>query len=93
MQALPSRNGACGRCKEGGKVNWTSTTVPLWQIDCENYRKVGGPFQLKDVTTAEHHQFVKLFCARYDYTFTMAADTAIFNPPTWRPPNEREKAN
>ena len=26
----------------------------MWQIDCDNFRKVGGIFQLKDVTTEEH---------------------------------------
>jgi len=60
-------------------MNWTSTTVPMWQIDCENYRKVGGIFHLKDVTTEEHHMFIKLFCARYDYVAKMAGTTAIFS--------------
>jgi len=60
-------------------VNWTSTTVPMWQIDCENFRKVGGTFHLKDVSTEEHLMFVKLFCARYDYSVKMAGTTAIFS--------------
>lgn len=64
-------------------MNWTSTTVPLWQIDLDNFRKVGGPFQLKDVTTDEHRAFIKVFCARYDVKVRMAGNTAIFNkPPT-----------
>jgi hypothetical protein len=46
------------------KMNWTSTTVPMWQIDCDNFRKVGGGFQLKDVTTDGHRNFVKLFIMR-----------------------------
>jgi hypothetical protein len=60
-------------------MNWTSTTVPMWQIDCENYRKVGGPFQLRDVTTAEHEAFIKLFCARYDHEVKLTGTTATFS--------------
>jgi hypothetical protein len=51
----------------------------MWQIDCDNFRKVGGIFQLKDVTTEEHQMFIKLFCARYDYSVKMAGTTAIFS--------------
>jgi hypothetical protein len=51
----------------------------MWQIDCENYRKVGGVFQLKDVSTEEHQMFIKLFCARYDYSVKMAGTAAIFS--------------
>lgn len=47
-------------------MNWTTTTVPLWQIDCDNYRKVGKPFELRDVTTSEHEAFAEVFAARYD---------------------------
>jgi hypothetical protein len=70
-----------------GFVNWTSTTVPMWQIDCENFRKVGSTFQLKDVTTEEHRTFVKLFCVRYDFSVTMAGTTAIFSKidPSYQP--------
>jgi hypothetical protein len=63
-------------------VNWTSTTVPMWQIDCESFRKVGGIFQLKDVSTEEHHLFITHFCARHGYKFTMAGTTAIFSAAT-----------
>jgi hypothetical protein len=51
----------------------------MWQIDCDNFRKVGGIFHLKDVTTEEHQMFIKLFCARYDYSVKMAGTTAIFS--------------
>ncbi len=45
-------------------MNWTSTKVPLWQSDCENFHKAGPPFELRDVSTAEHFQFVSDFALR-----------------------------
>lgn len=66
--------------KEGRIVNWTSTTVPLWQIDCESYRKAGGSFQLRDITTQEHRAFVEAFCIRYHHLVQHAETTATFTP-------------
>jgi hypothetical protein len=51
----------------------------VWQIDCENYRTAGGPFQIKDVSTEEHQMFIKLFCERYGYAAKMAGTTAEFS--------------
>jgi hypothetical protein len=42
-------------------MNWTSTKVPMWQIDCENFRKVGTPFELRHVTSEDHKAFVAAF--------------------------------
>jgi hypothetical protein len=61
-------------------MNWTTTKVPLWQIDCENFRKVGRPFELRDVTTTEHWQFVKVFGARYAWNYTKEGSTVRFEP-------------
>jgi len=46
-------------------MNWTSTQVPLWQIDCEEFRKVGHPFELRDVSTPEHEKFIEAFGAKH----------------------------
>jgi hypothetical protein len=46
-------------------MNWTSTKVPMWQIDCEEFRKVGRSFELRDVTTPEHESFVEAFSAKH----------------------------
>ena len=46
-------------------MNWTSTKVPLWQIDCEEFRKVGRPFELRDVTTPEHEKFIEALSIRH----------------------------
>jgi len=59
-------------------MNWTSTTVPLWQIDCEAFRKVGGAFQLRNLKTDEHRMFVKRFCALHGLGVTMDGTTATF---------------
>ena len=61
-------------------MNWTTTKVPLWQIDCENFRKVGRPFELRDVTSQEHCQFVELFAARYDLKFSKSETIVVFEP-------------
>ena len=45
------------------RLNTTSTKVPLWQIDCENFREV-GPFILRDAVSEEHLLFVKEFAVR-----------------------------
>lgn len=39
-------------------MNWTSTKVPLWQTDCETFRTVGRRFELRDVATTAHEEFV-----------------------------------
>ena len=65
-------------------MNWTTTTVPLWAVDCAEYVKVGRPFELRDVTTDEHLRFVELFAARHNLKATTKGTTVLF---------EREKAN
>jgi hypothetical protein len=52
--------------------------VPLWQIDCEEYRKVGGTFELRDVATQEHEDFVRLFATRHKLAVTRTGPTVIF---------------
>jgi hypothetical protein len=59
-------------------LNWTTTTVPLWQVDCENFRRTGKPFELRDVSSAEHRDFVEQFAARYDMVFELTGSTARF---------------
>jgi len=60
-------------------MNWTSTNVPMWQVDCYNFRKVGTSFQLRDVTTDFHRSFVEYFAARYDLAVRMDGETAVFS--------------
>ena len=59
-------------------VNWTTTTVPLWQVDCENFRKTGQSFELRDVSTEEHSLFIEAFAARYDLQVKHGDGVAIF---------------
>ena len=63
------------------KMNWTSTKVPLWQIDCDAFRKVKREFELRDVTTEEHEQFVLAFYGRYDWKPKQSGTTVTFFPP------------
>jgi hypothetical protein len=59
-------------------MNWTSTKVPLWQIDCENFRKAGTTMELRDVTTEEHASFVKAFGERYGLRMEQDGTTVRF---------------
>ncbi len=63
------------------QLNWTTTKVPCWQTDCEAFRRVGHPFELHDVTTAAHEEFVETFCAHYDCHVMRAGTTVTFRPP------------
>jgi hypothetical protein len=60
-------------------MNWTSTTVPLWQIDCENFRKVGKPFEPRDVTTEEHKRFVAAFGSKFRLKVAQKETTVVFD--------------
>jgi hypothetical protein len=58
-------------------MNWTSTKVPLWQIDCENFRRVGGRFELREVSADEHKSFIIDFAKRHDLKVTARERGAI----------------
>lgn len=62
------------------RMNWTSTTAPLWQIDCDNFRRALRPFELRDVTTPEHERFVEVFRERYGLKTSCAGTTIRFDP-------------
>src|SRR5688500_14121856 len=66
-------------CVKRGRPNWTSTTVPMWQIDCENYRRTLLPFELWEVKD-EHMEFVKAFCKTYGWKFTRRGSLVRFEP-------------
>ena len=59
-------------------VNFTTTKVPLWQIECDNFRRVGSEYELRDLATPEHDQFVQNFAARYDLDFKRDGSTVTF---------------
>ena len=63
-------------------MNRTSTLVPMWQIDCDEFRKVGRAFELKDVTTPEHINFCDVFAARFGWPYKRKGSTVTFSPPT-----------
>ena len=60
-------------------MNWTSTTVPLWQVDCENFRRLGEPFELRAVETPDHNVFVDQFTAGF-LRCERIGSTIIFYP-------------
>ena len=46
-------------------VNLTSTKVPEWKEDCQRFCHSDKPFELRDVTTPEHKDFVEHLRAAY----------------------------
>src|SRR5687768_7560762 len=66
-------------------LNWTSTKVPLWQIDCDEYRKLRKPFELRDVTTEEHKVFAVAYSSRFDLEYKFTESAVVFSPRTIKP--------
>jgi hypothetical protein len=60
------------------QMNWTSTKVPLWQLDCQNYWRAGSPFEIRDVTTDEDRQFIETFAVSHNLSFTRRGDSVVF---------------
>ena len=53
--------------------------MPLWQIDCDEYRKVGRDFELRDIGTPDHESFCAVFSARHNWHFKLDGNKAIFS--------------
>jgi hypothetical protein len=70
---------SCGAMKSDA-VNWTSTKVPLWESDCVQFWRTGQPFELRDVTSDEHHLFIARFSLAHELEVTRDGDRVIFNP-------------
>ena len=60
-------------------MNWTSTKVPKWQIECGNFANNGKTFELRDVTTNEHQRFVELFAKHYSLAAEQEGTTVTFS--------------
>jgi hypothetical protein len=60
-------------------MNWTSTKVPMWQVDCENFRR-SGAVELQDVSTPEQKAFVQAFALKYDMDVEWKGSTVRFLP-------------
>jgi len=58
----------------------TSTTVPTWQEDCENFAKGHGLFELLNVSTTDQFLFVIGFCKKHDLDYSLADNTLLFAP-------------
>jgi len=58
-------------------MNWTSTQVPLWQVDCSEFCRVGRPFEVRDVNLPEHDHFIELFATRHDLKFVRNGSTVV----------------
>lgn len=57
----------------------------MWQIDCDEFRKVNRPFELRNVTAREHEHFVAAFAERYGWNTRRDGETVTFLPPGAKP--------
>jgi hypothetical protein len=69
-------------------INWTSTEVPMWEMDCVQFWRTGLPFELRNVTTDEHAAFVERFAAAHQLTVQREGSNVQFG--FGAPPNEGE---
>jgi hypothetical protein len=54
--------------------------VPMWQIDCAAFEKVGRPFELRNVSTPEHESFVEAFSTKHRLRTEREGTTVRFLP-------------
>ena len=64
-------------------VNWTSATVPMWQIDCQNFWRAGLPFEVRDISTDEEIRFVETFATSHHLTYKRQGSTVLFAAPAF----------
>lgn len=62
-------------------MNWTSTQVPMWQLDCQNFWRAGSPFEVRNVVTNEDKHFIEVFARSHNLSFTREGDTVRFSAP------------
>ncbi len=60
-------------------INWSSTEVPMWETDCVQFWRTGLPFELRNVTTAEHDAFVERFASAHQLSVEREGNTVIFS--------------
>ena len=54
--------------------------MPLWQQDCESFRRTLRPFILRDVTDPEHLNFVDDFARQYALRAERVDSAVTFYP-------------
>lgn len=59
--------------------NWTSPRLPLWQVDCEEFRKSESPFELRDVGP-EHERFIHVYATRFGLDVRREGSTIVLIP-------------
>ena len=67
-------------------MNRTSTKVPMWQLDCQNFWRAGSAFEVRDVTSEEDQQFIEVFAASHNLTYTRGGTTVAFSAPDFSQP-------
>jgi len=50
----------------------------MWQTDCDNFRRAGSPFELRDITTEEHRRFAQLFAQDHGLRMTERGTSVLF---------------
>ena len=67
-------------------MNWTSTKVPMWQLDCQNFWRAGSIFEVRDVTSEEDLKFIEIFARSHDLSCKMNGSIVSFSAPDFSSP-------
>jgi hypothetical protein len=61
-------------------MNWTSAKVNSWQSDCDAYRKLNKPFQLRDVQGRTQEAFALIYALQFGINYNRDGSTVTFSP-------------
>lgn len=61
-------------------MTWTSAKRACWQSDCDAYRKLNKPFQLRDVQGRMHEAFALVYALQFDCKYDRDGSTVTFSP-------------
>jgi len=61
-------------------MNYTSVKAPFWQSDCDAYRKLNRPFQLRDVKSRTQEAFALVYALHFGFNYDRAGSTVTFSP-------------
>jgi hypothetical protein len=64
-------------------MNWTSAKVPLWEADCEEFRRAGRPFEVRHVDTEEAVKILERFATKYGLRYQRKANLYKFDESNW----------
>jgi hypothetical protein len=57
-----------------------SVNAAFWQSDCDAYRKLNRPFQLRDVKSRTQEAFALIYALHFGFNYERDGSTVTFSP-------------